>query len=414
MKQVNFENVLISDPLRIKRYDTPNYKRVYLICVLIPFFLAFSLVFFLIFFMSPHGRNMRHYQREIFEWNKDQIANQMDQLTFALKINPFINSNWSRSQMIIMEHHDKPSQFLEERQLYNLLTYQQSYFWFNNTEGIFPKLDLKNITQIPVGQSEDYCAELWWRPLSREKSYISDFTSEQDNYRYIEDLPQCLNSKNKTQYHWGYAPSSINSGSLNQSGASHNNTGTDIGVTSTSQPHQNVNDTMNSGELGLSFKAWRETEIELWCTNFTCDFTCKSLHGGIYKNGTCYKYEVLKRLCVMIDIEDVNSKTGKASQIEYQGGCFGDDEIGYYELATPNKTHYLDYVPFEVRHKEDPYIIYAQTHYNLGRDLTIFFWLSIACFSSALIMTLVMTISVLTIRQKDTNQRRAYVREDLN
>lgn len=55
----NFENVLVSDPLKLKRFDTPHYKRVYSVCVLIPFFLAFSLVFFLIFFMSPHGQNMR-------------------------------------------------------------------------------------------------------------------------------------------------------------------------------------------------------------------------------------------------------------------------------------------------------------------------------------------------------------------
>lgn len=55
----HFENVLVSDPLKIKRYDSPYYKTVYLVCVLIPTLLAFSLVFFLIFFMSPRGRNMR-------------------------------------------------------------------------------------------------------------------------------------------------------------------------------------------------------------------------------------------------------------------------------------------------------------------------------------------------------------------
>lgn len=65
----NFENVLVSDPLKIKKYDSPYYKSVYTICVLIPFMLAFALVFFLIFFMSPRGRNMRQYQREIYEWN---------------------------------------------------------------------------------------------------------------------------------------------------------------------------------------------------------------------------------------------------------------------------------------------------------------------------------------------------------
>lgn len=69
------------------------------------------------------------------------------------------------------------------------------------------------------------------------------------------------------------------------------------------------------GELGVNFKAWREIEVDLWCTNLTCEFDCASVHGGIYKNNTCYKYEVLKRLCVMIDIDDINTKTGKAGEV---------------------------------------------------------------------------------------------------
>lgn len=56
---LNFENVLETDPLRIKKYDSNKYKTVYTVCVMIPFLLAFALVFFLIFFMSPRGRHMR-------------------------------------------------------------------------------------------------------------------------------------------------------------------------------------------------------------------------------------------------------------------------------------------------------------------------------------------------------------------
>lgn len=57
--KANFENVLVSDPLKIRKYESPYYKTVYSVCVLIPLLLAFSLVFFLIFFMSPHDRNVR-------------------------------------------------------------------------------------------------------------------------------------------------------------------------------------------------------------------------------------------------------------------------------------------------------------------------------------------------------------------
>ena len=55
----HFENVLVSDPLKIKKYNSANYRKVYSICVLIPTLIAFSVVFFLTFYMSPRGRNMR-------------------------------------------------------------------------------------------------------------------------------------------------------------------------------------------------------------------------------------------------------------------------------------------------------------------------------------------------------------------
>lgn len=55
----HFENVLETDPLRIKRYQTPHYKKLYCACVLIPTFLAFALVFFLVAYMSPRGMSMR-------------------------------------------------------------------------------------------------------------------------------------------------------------------------------------------------------------------------------------------------------------------------------------------------------------------------------------------------------------------
>lgn len=83
----SFENVLVSDPLRLKKYDSRYYKSVYLVCVLIPVLLAFATVFFLIFFMSPRGRSMRLYQREIYEWNRDQMATLMDALNFEFTIN---------------------------------------------------------------------------------------------------------------------------------------------------------------------------------------------------------------------------------------------------------------------------------------------------------------------------------------
>lgn len=57
----HIENVLESDPLKLKKYNTPYYKVVYSVCVLIPTLIAFSIVFFLIFYMSPHDKSLRQY-----------------------------------------------------------------------------------------------------------------------------------------------------------------------------------------------------------------------------------------------------------------------------------------------------------------------------------------------------------------
>ena len=191
----HFENVLVSDPLKIKRYESPYYKTVYSICVLIPVLLAFAVTFFLIFFMSPRGRNMRQYQREIYDWNKEDLALKMDQLSFAFKINPYINPNWTKQSMLIMEHHDNPAYNEEEQALHNLLSYKQSYFWFNNTDHIFPVLNLTNKTAMPYGDSEEYCLHLWWSPQSRDKTYP-------DQYASVLDQPLCENSRNASKYTW--------------------------------------------------------------------------------------------------------------------------------------------------------------------------------------------------------------------
>mmetsp|Transcript_26250 Transcript_26250/g.25415 ORF Transcript_26250/g.25415 Transcript_26250/m.25415 type:complete len:91 (+) Transcript_26250:3-275(+) len=82
----HFENVLESDPLSLKRYHSPYYKLVYTICVLIPFLLGFSLIFFMIFFVSPRGQSMRQYQRDIFDWNEEGIAQKMAILDFNLNL----------------------------------------------------------------------------------------------------------------------------------------------------------------------------------------------------------------------------------------------------------------------------------------------------------------------------------------
>jgi len=70
-------------------------------------------------------------------------------------------------------------------------------------------------------------------------------------------------------------------------------------------------------------------------------------------------------------------------------------------------------VPLEVRYKLDPYIVFAESHYNIGRDLTLFFWVSVACLVGAVIFTIILGFCMCGIVQK-SNRRRAYAKDVLN
>jgi hypothetical protein len=50
------------------------------------------------------------------------------------------------------------------------------------------------------------------------------------------------------------------------------------------------------------------------------------------------------------------------------GGCFKDDEPGYYVKAQPDTLYKFDYIPVEVRSVYDPYTVWTASGYNLGED----------------------------------------------
>ena len=94
MKAAKFslEDLAESDPMRIReRHPEANFKKFYKICVSIPIMICFSLVFFMIFYISPRGETMQLFQKGIFEWNKDRLADHMASLQFKYNINPVYN-----------------------------------------------------------------------------------------------------------------------------------------------------------------------------------------------------------------------------------------------------------------------------------------------------------------------------------
>jgi hypothetical protein len=76
----------------------------------------------------------------------------------------------------------------------------------------------------------------------------------------------------------------------------------------------------------------------------------------VAKDGTCYAYDIVNRLCIKVDL--LVSEDGKFDALSLDEGCF-DGEVGHYVRALPDKLHKFDYVPVEVRSKFDPYTVWA-------------------------------------------------------
>lgn len=101
--------------------------------------------------------------------------------------------------------------------------------------------------------------------------------------------------------------------------------------------------------------------------------------GGIYYNGTCHYYDVLKRLCLKINFYELLNEEAD-SPIYFDAGCFAKDEASLFHSSQVGK--YYDFsreVSVEVRATEDPYMVFAYTRDSLGTDFTLFLYLAIFC-----------------------------------
>ena len=58
-------------------------------------------------------------------------------------------------------------------------------------------------------------------------------------------------------------------------------------------------------------------------------------------------------------------------------------------------------MPIEIRSSLDPYTVWAEAEYNLGRDLTIFFWLSIVFMATSFVLTMIIFVCVCCVIKKE-------------
>mmetsp|Transcript_11253 Transcript_11253/g.8268 ORF Transcript_11253/g.8268 Transcript_11253/m.8268 type:complete len:100 (+) Transcript_11253:129-428(+) len=91
----------------------------------------------MIFFVSPRGVSMRHYQRDIYEWNVNSVGSKMAALDFDLVLKKQYAKNgtnlteWKKLEKHL-EHREEP-EYNQETELDKIVTYKQSYFWKNDS-----------------------------------------------------------------------------------------------------------------------------------------------------------------------------------------------------------------------------------------------------------------------------------------
>ena len=167
--------------------------------------------------------------------------------------------------------------------------------------------------------SEQYCIHLWWKKPSREKAY--DLATD------LYGLPTCLNNAKSTKFIW------------------------------------NVTDPTT----GYSFPLWRRVvltpEVK---AGVTPTAACTALGGKYGKDGSCYAYDILNRVCIRVDI--MTSGDGRYFELGANNGCFSNGDVGYYVRAKPDKLYSFNYVPVEVRQTYDPYTVWASSGYTIEKD----------------------------------------------
>ena len=97
----------------------------------------------------------------------------------------------------------------------------------------------------------------------------------------------------------------------------------------------------------------------------------------------------------------------QGDHVAFAGGCFDN---GSYALWVPYQQDKLEsIVPIEIRHESDPYTVLAWNHYDLGRDMTIAFWVSIASVIMALILTVCLGVTVTIYTRKPGDPNGPYI-----
>ena len=103
-----------ADPMRVRDIAGSNekYESFYRVCISIPVFISFSLIFFMIFYISPRGESLHLFQKDVYEWNKDHLADHMNSLEFRYQIVPYETA--AGDSPLNLEHTEQDANMLKE------------------------------------------------------------------------------------------------------------------------------------------------------------------------------------------------------------------------------------------------------------------------------------------------------------
>lgn len=319
----HLEKVMEKDPLKMKRFQSPHTKTLYVVLVLAVVFFLVGMVFSWINLSSKHGATMASYNSRRSAWNSYSIADKMSDIQVGLKIMPSQNTEKNIIQMTF--RNDTTEEDDDD-------SYQKSYFTYNETEKYFPVLRVDN-NYVPAGTSETICFHLDW--IKRKMRHMVDMYNNIDGFNYCENA---LNPKFRWQ--------------------------------------------QSDPKTGVDLKVWKQTKHTLSCdSQSACVTACESgISGGIWEESTfippgqCYSYQVLDRVCLLIAYKEIPENA--TYTWEYKGGCFENDEVALYKQALKGNVYKFDNLSIEVRADSDPFVAYEKSNFNIGANMSVFAWLA--------------------------------------
>ena len=66
----------------------PKYEQFYNICISIPIMISSSMIFYAIFHILPRGEATKLFWKNLYEWDKERIADHMSSLEFKYTVAP--------------------------------------------------------------------------------------------------------------------------------------------------------------------------------------------------------------------------------------------------------------------------------------------------------------------------------------